>query len=116
LRECGGQILFLGCGLRPNTSMHGVEELVEPPYLFGTTVTYRARLAGGDTVVLRCRRHNFAGYEQRYDRLANLLAANELRAGHILGAAVHLVEAGPMWARAEAALQANPLHFVDRAA
>src|SRR5690606_7869867 len=40
LPEVGGQILMLGCSLRPNTSMHGVEELVEPPYLFGPDVPY----------------------------------------------------------------------------
>ena len=116
LRDCGGQILFLGCGLRPNTSMHGVEELVEPPYLFGSTVAYRARLANGDQMALCCRRHNFAGFEQRYDKLAQVLTAGELRTGRILGATVHLVEAQPMWARAEAALRVNPLHFVDRVA
>ncbi|MHC4717374.1 MAG: AAC(3) family N-acetyltransferase, partial [Planctomycetota bacterium] len=30
--DYGGQVLMLGCGLRPNTSIHGVEELAEPPY------------------------------------------------------------------------------------
>jgi len=33
LPEVGGQILFIGCGLRPNTSMHAMEERVEPVYL-----------------------------------------------------------------------------------
>ena len=41
LREKAGQILFLGCGLKPNTSMHAVEELVEPPYLYDGWVDYR---------------------------------------------------------------------------
>ncbi|HNR80653.1 MAG TPA: AAC(3) family N-acetyltransferase [Mesotoga infera] len=27
-------VLFIGCGLRPNTLMHGVDEIVEPSYLF----------------------------------------------------------------------------------
>ncbi|MCL2422239.1 MAG: AAC(3) family N-acetyltransferase, partial [Defluviitaleaceae bacterium] len=40
LRDLGGQILMLGCGLLPNTSMHGVEELAPPPYLFNGTTTY----------------------------------------------------------------------------
>ena len=28
LPEVGGQILFIGCGLNPNTSMHAVEERI----------------------------------------------------------------------------------------
>ncbi|MBS1334084.1 MAG: AAC(3) family N-acetyltransferase, partial [Clostridiales bacterium] len=27
LRDAGGKVLFIGCGTRPNTSMHAVEEL-----------------------------------------------------------------------------------------
>ena len=34
LAEVSGKLLFLGCGVRPYTMMHGVEELVQPPYLF----------------------------------------------------------------------------------
>ena len=32
--QAGGKLLFLGCGLAPNTSIHGAEELAEVPYLF----------------------------------------------------------------------------------
>ena len=114
LRQAGGQIVFLGCGLRPNTSMHSVEELVEPPYLFGDVMAYRVRLPGGAEVTLRCRRHNFAGYEQRYDRLAGLMKARELRTGRVMRALVHVVECEPMWEHALAALLRDPLFFVAR--
>lgn len=40
LRDSGGLILMLGCGLRPNTSMHGVEEIAEAPYLFAGWTEY----------------------------------------------------------------------------
>ena len=113
LRQAGGQIVFLGCGLRPNTSMHSVEEVIEPPYLFGGMVEYRARLLNGDEITLRCRRHNFAGYAQRYDRLAGLLKARELRTGRVLRAIAHIVECAPMWDRALAALRRDPLFFVE---
>jgi len=33
--ELNGKILFLGCGMNPNTSMHAIEELSNPDYLFG---------------------------------------------------------------------------------
>ena len=45
LREEGDWILFIGCSIAPNTSMHAVEELVTPPYLhrekFCTNVFWR---------------------------------------------------------------------------
>ena len=112
-----GQILFLGCGLGPNTSMHGVEETVEPPYLFGKAVTYRLILADGTVGSYTCRAHNFFGWRQRYDRLAHLLRTGvELREGQVLDAPSHLVESRAMWVRAKQALLRDPLHFVERAA
>ncbi|MCS7060708.1 MAG: AAC(3) family N-acetyltransferase [Anaerolineae bacterium] len=114
LRQVEGQIVFLGCGLRPNTSMHSVEELVEPPYLFGALIAYRVRLVSGEEITLRCRRHNFAGYTQRYDRLAGLLKARELRTGRVLRAIAHVIECAPMWERALSALRRDPFFFVER--
>lgn len=114
LRDDGGQILFLGCGMRPNTSMHGVEELVEPPYLFGETVDYRAVLPDGQEIGGRCRRHNFPGWMQRYDRVAPLLNDGGLRLGRVLEADVAVVDCEPMWAQALAALNRNAFFFVER--
>jgi aminoglycoside 3-N-acetyltransferase len=114
LRDVGGQVLFLGCGLRPNTSMHGVEELVEPPYLYADFLDYEVALGDGTRRTMRIRRHNFMGWEQRYDRLGPLMGAGDLRMGPVLGATAHLVEAAPMWEVAYAALRCDPLYFVDR--
>lgn len=41
LRDIDGQIVFIGCGTRCNTSMHGVEELVEPPYCLARQLVIR---------------------------------------------------------------------------
>jgi aminoglycoside 3-N-acetyltransferase len=114
LKERQGQILMLGCGLRPNTSMHAIEELVEPPYLFGGVVAYHCRDREGTRVEILNRRHHFEGYEQRYDRVGELLQGGELKTGRVLDASVHIIETGPLWARAEQALRANPFYFVDR--
>jgi aminoglycoside 3-N-acetyltransferase len=115
LRDAGGQVLFLGCGLRPNTSMHGVEELVEPPYLFADYVDYRVLFSrpGGGEMTMRVRAHDFNGWEQRYDRLGPLMTERGLRTGPVLGATAHLLEAAPMWEVAHAALLRDPLYFVD---
>jgi aminoglycoside 3-N-acetyltransferase len=109
----GGQILFLGCGLRPNTSMHGVEELAEPPYLFGEPLDYHIRLADGSDRRMSVRTHNFAGWAQRYERIAELLQPPDLRAGHILHADCYLLEAAALWPAALAALRRDPLYFVE---
>jgi len=115
LPGCGGQILFLGCGMRPNTSMHAVEELVEPPYLFGGMASYTLRLANGSEPARVCRRHHFVGYQQRYERLAGLLEAGALSTGRVLQATAQVVECGPMWEAALSALRRDPFAFVDRA-
>ncbi len=108
-----GQVLFIGCGLRPNTSMHAVEEHVEPPYLYGEWIDYTIRLADGRTTSMRVRHHGFDGWIQRYDRLEGVMKRG-LRTGRVLSASCHLLEAAEMWPAALAAYRADPLSFVDR--
>jgi aminoglycoside 3-N-acetyltransferase len=109
-----GQILFVGCGLRPNTSMHGIEEIVEPPYLFTDPVVYNIVDATGRLSTMQVRRHNFWGWRQRYDRLAHLLDESGLRTGKVLQAGCHLVEARTMWRVALAQLREDRFFFVER--
>lgn len=113
LPAVGGQILFLGCGLRPNTSMHAVEECARPPYLFGDEVEYGLRFADGSQGRMRVTEHNFKGFSQRYDRIAALLKAPSLRQGKALQASCFLIEATAMWDAALNALRRNNLYFVE---
>jgi len=115
MRDLGGQLLFLGCGLEPNTSMHGVEELVEPPYLFDPWIDYRLTLEDGSTIRKTYRPHGFANVDQRYDRMEGLLEPKGLlRAGPVLAATAHLMDAQPVWELGEATLRRDPWAFVDR--
>lgn len=109
-----GQILFLGCGLRPNTSMHAIEEIIEPHYLYGAVVEYEMVDQQGNSFPMAVRSHNFKGWTQRYDRLADVLDAEYLHRGRVLQADCFVVEAEPMWLAAYRQLQINPLYFVDR--
>jgi len=118
LRDYGGQILMLGCGLKPNTSMHGAEELANPPYLFRHSFDYACTDENGITRMLTVRRHHFENRHgedviQRYDRIKHVLDGNALKTGKVLAATCHLIEAGPMWAMAEAVMRDDPLFFVD---
>lgn len=116
LPEYQGQILFLGCGMRPNTSMHAIEELSEPPYLLAGVTEYELTDGQGHVHKMAMRNHHFVGWRQRYERLAQLLDADVLQTGKVLEADCHLVEAEPMWAVAHAKLQREPLFFVDKLA
>ncbi len=115
LRDRAGQVLFLGCGLEANTSMHGVEELAEPPYLYGPPVAYTITRASGESIIRSCRPHGFAAVEQRYDRVGAMLEpVGAIRRGRVLAADCLLLEAGPLWDHAASALQRDPWFFVDR--
>ena len=113
LRDVGGQLLMLGCGLHPNTSFHAIEELVEPPYLFGESLTYTLIHPDGRVTAKPYRTHNFLGYAQRYDRLADVLHEPALHRGRVLAADVYLIDVPAMWDAALAALWRDPLYFVD---
>jgi aminoglycoside 3-N-acetyltransferase len=116
LPDCGGQLLMLGCGLQPNTSMHAIEEMVKPPYLFGPPLTYHLVLADGQVQSKTHLRHAFAGWVQRYDRVAPLLDGNDLRSGSVLAADVFLIEVLALWDAALAALRQDCFYFVDKEA
>jgi aminoglycoside 3-N-acetyltransferase len=112
LPQHSGQILMLGCGLKPNTSMHAVEELVVPPYLYDLPIAYELTLADGQTQIKTYTPHNFRGWQQRYERVEELLNSSALRRGQVLQAQALLLQADAFWQAALAALRRDPLHFV----
>lgn len=114
LPEYAGQILMLGCGLRPNTSMHAVEELVAPPYLFGGQQSYRLIGWDGRATEAVYRIHGFREHRQRYGRVADVLSEPELRRGGVMQARAHLIDATALWPAALPALRRDPFFFVDR--
>lgn len=114
----GGKILMLGCGLCPNTSMHGVEELVGVPYVLQekeTAFICVDRDGKEHTVKVRCHNfeHNGRHLEQHYERLLPLLDSAEWQQGQILQAPSILLSAKAVWERAESKLRENPWFFVD---
>jgi aminoglycoside 3-N-acetyltransferase len=99
--------------MRPNTSMHSLEEIAQPPYLFGAMITYDVVLADGTHRAQPCRSHDFRGWGQRYDRVADLLSGDALKQGMVMSALTHIVEARPMWEAALVAYRRDPLYFVE---
>ncbi len=109
-----GRILMLGCGLKPNTTMHAIEEEAVPPYLFGEPVIYTITDGGGHTFQKHYTPHSFKGVAQRYDRIADILDSHDLRSGKVGHAESHLIACGGLYAQALAHLKRDPYYFVDR--
>lgn len=116
LPEWNGQILMLGCGLRPNTSMHAIEEEIEPSYLYDP-LPYSIEIHTPHGHYHKTYRpHGFQGWIQRYDRIGYLMHRHPgLAKGTVGSAPCYLIEAQALWEVAVAAFRKNPLHFVDRA-
>jgi aminoglycoside 3-N-acetyltransferase len=114
LLHCGGKILMLGCELRPNTTMHAIEEYAVPPYLFGAPLTYTITDAKGTTFDKTYTPHDFRGFVQRYDRVEALLDRPQLMQGFVGKAAAYLIDAGALYRQALAQLSHDPFFFVDR--
>lgn len=112
--QLGGKILFIGCGMGPNTSMHAVEELSQPDYLFGDFYEYTMTDNEGKSYKSLCRAHDFKCVYQRYDRLAELLNDDELKHGNILAAQCQLVDTVAMWSKADKKYRECPHYFIDK--
>jgi len=112
LPEYGGKILMLGCGLRPNTFMHGVEEAAKLPYVLEDepTMVYIEDIDGNVEEALHYR-HNFKGITQRYDRVADCC---KVKTGKILDADAHILDGSELWDLASRKLACDPWFFVDR--
>lgn len=117
LRTEGDWILFIGCTVAPNTTMHAVEELVNPPYLLGDPINFKIINEDGSESDMSVRRHNFAatGYAQRYIRLKDLLTPDELHCGNVLQAECYLMKISAVWEKGLAAMQNDPFYFVEKA-
>ncbi len=115
--QAGGQVLFLGCGARCSTAIHGIEEALPggpPPYLLRPDlVTYSVTDAGGATRAVAHRCHGFADVGQRYERLVPLMPLGAALTGTVRGAEVVLLDAATMWRVATAALERDAGALVE---
>lgn len=114
LKYENGKIIFIGCGLRPNTSMHGIEEFVIPEYLYNGDMTFTVEDSDGKIKQYTHTTHGFNGWEQRYDRIENILNDHELKKGEVLEANCYLMDAQALWVNALEKLKENPLYFIDK--
>jgi aminoglycoside 3-N-acetyltransferase len=105
------KILMLGCGLQPNTFMHGVEEAVGTPYVLTQDQTrFEIIHADGQEEEAWHTTHDFAHKVQRYERVEGLLAITK---GKVLKADAYVINANALWEAASVVIKNNPLYFVD---
>jgi aminoglycoside 3-N-acetyltransferase len=107
------KIIMLGCGLRPNTTMHSLEELVEPPYLLTGEKFYEITDGDGQTFNKNYCGHNFDGWGQRYDRVADLSDTRFMRCGPVLAAETHVIETPGLRKAVTDQLKIDPFYFVE---
>lgn len=111
LPKYNGKILMLGCGLRPNTSMHAIEELTRPDYLMNKEKTvYTLIDKNGNKTEKEYETHCFEKTIQRYDRLSDVM---DIQVGNVLEAQSYLIDAVTMWERANEQYKKDAHYFVD---
>ncbi|HEY9075302.1 MAG TPA: AAC(3) family N-acetyltransferase [Anaerolineaceae bacterium] len=109
-----GKILMLGCGLKPNTTMHAIEEYVQPPYLFSAPRVYTLTDENGRTFEKQYIPHGFRDVVQRYDRITWLLDRPGLDIGKVGAALAHRIDCAALFPAALGALQRDLFYFVER--
>jgi aminoglycoside 3-N-acetyltransferase len=114
LKRRNGKIVMLGCGLKPNTSMHGIEEMVIPSYLYGPSYDYDLVLPDGKRIKTNILSHDFSAVEQRYDRILDVLGESDYAFGKVLNADCCVLDAKAVWEKALLKYKENPMYFVDK--
>lgn len=118
LKDKGGKILMIGCGITHNTLIHGVEAYLPAPYVFQKDYKdpkwHREYVCiDHDDRVYRAEFfHEFAeahGYGQDFGKLANLM---DIRKGYLLKAESFVMDAAAVWNTVLNKMKEDPYYFV----
>lgn len=116
LTKIDGKIFFLGCCLHSNTLMHGVEEIVQPPYYYCNAPIEEYIFDDGNIREIRTlKRQTFkeTGTSQRYARIWDLLDETEKAKGYVLDAKSYVLSAKAVWKKGIEKMKEYPFFFVD---
>lgn len=112
--DFGAKIIMLGCGLKPNTTMHALEEYGKVPYLFGEDCLYTITDWDGNTRRIKYKRHGFGSWRQRYDRVAQLPSTSFIRCGDVLKARTFVLDTQGLKTAVISKLRETPYFFVEQ--
>ncbi|MBN1555328.1 MAG: AAC(3) family N-acetyltransferase [Phycisphaerae bacterium] len=113
--ETEGTIVMLGCSPRTNTTMHALEEYVEPDYLYGPDREYTITDHEERTYrkVYKTHGYHTHGYTHRFDRVMELETDSFLREGKVLQATTFVMDAPRLKDAVVRKLREDPYFFVD---
>jgi len=118
LKKYGGKVLMLGCGLEPNTLIHGVEETVGTPYVLSDKpIAFDIISFDGKQEKAEHFTHNFYNkngeyIHQRYERILKVMP---IKGGMILDAVSYLLDANILWDAVATKIKEDDCYFVDGA-
>ncbi|MDD4076863.1 MAG: AAC(3) family N-acetyltransferase [Bacilli bacterium] len=108
------KICMLGCGLKPNTFMHLVENINNVPYRKTVDIVPFRLIDNNNQVMIKAfRLPSMSHLKQRYDRVINILDTSELHKATIGAAETDIIDANCLLRKAGLVLKDNPFYFVD---
>ena len=109
------KIIMLGCGLKPNTTVHAIEEIARVPYRNGKKELFTFVDHSGTSHKQEYRMYGFINkYEQRYERVLELTNSDSFTTqGKVLEADTTVFNAKALKEALLIKLQQDPLFFVD---
>lgn len=113
LEKVGGKILMLGCSLKYNTFMHGVEEVANASYPLSKEMIQYTIMDKSMTYKKSYYPHDFNNLIQRYDRLENLLSEPDLIKGPVLNGIAYLIDAQAAMKVSINAINKSDHYFID---
>ncbi len=120
LKNNGGKILLVGCGLKKNTLLHGLEIALKVPYAFGVDFSdpkyHRDYICIDENGEEHKREffHVFAresGWAHNFDKLAEVIPLNPVK---LLDAQTYVFDASKLWNDVEQALKENPYCLAEK--
>ena len=108
LAVTGGKLLFIGDVLASCTFMHGIEDIVQPPWIRrGIKTTYIV-----DGAQREYQNTDDFGWGQEFQRVGDMLEEPDIRRGMLLSAQSCLIDARALLAVGLMEMRSNPYAFV----
>lgn len=109
------KILMLGCGLKPNTFMHLVENLNNLEYRKTVNiVNFKIYDYDNKLTIKELHLPDMSNYYQMYDRVINILDEPDLQVISINDEVSYLIDANKLLIKASEVLKENPMYFVEK--
>ena len=103
----GGKLLFIGDVLHACTMMHGVEDIVEPPYIHRVKATFTVNGQQRDYTL-----NDDYGWGSEFQRIGDLLEEPDIRRGTLGEGPATLIDARALLVAALMRMRAEPYAFV----